>query len=379
MLTKARNDFLQVMVEQTGSNSSYHGQNKTLSSIAAMDNYGASSHFVGTYQQCHDNHFNKYNDTQVWFLRPDGDIETKDIQWCLDSGFFQVDDGLWSGNWYNRTHTNKGFMHQACNRETYELRSTKKTQNKYSDEDQAYELFWERLGVGSSRQEDRVQEQVKAEVLQNDIARTPYGNTGGMGATTSQQETYEMFWEKLGVGSVIRQENGSQEQITQSSRQQQQTTTPFAKVWRGGKAYHGCKGCAQTFASLAAALPHYRKCCPEILAPAAMASKEFSKMFCWETPIYSCFLCSGKPHSRMAEKYDILSHIEVCPNKEAHGINVKYNMDGSVKNPENYVWERRKRTFVCDKCGYERGEWKKCIEHMYYCCPDRIFSFNKYE
>lgn len=81
----------------------------------------------------------------------------------------------------------------------------------------------------------------------------------------------------------------------------------------------------------------------------------------------------------MAEKYDILSHIEVCPNKEAHGINVKYNMDGSVKNPENYVWERRKRTFVCDKCGYERGEWKKCIEHMYYCCPDRIFSFNKYE
>ena len=77
MLTKARNDFLQVMAKQTGSNSSYHGQNKTLSSIAAMDNYGASSHFVGTYQQCHDNHFNKYNDTQVWFLRPDGDIETK--------------------------------------------------------------------------------------------------------------------------------------------------------------------------------------------------------------------------------------------------------------------------------------------------------------
>lgn len=82
-----------------------------------------------------------------------------------------------------------------------------------------------------------------------------------------------------------------------------------------------------------------------------------------------------------AEKYHVISHIiEVCPNKEAHGINVKY-MDGSVKNPENYVWERRKRTFVCDKCGDDSSRWKKCLEHMYHCCPDRIFLENedKYE
>ena len=114
-------------------------------------------------------------------------------------------------------------------------------------------------------------------------------------------------------------------------------------------------------------------------------------MFCRETPMYSCFLCSGKPHSRMAaEKYHVLRHIEVCPNKEANGSNVKYNMDGSVKNPEIYVWERRNRTFVCDKCGDEYGtgpkygtvsRWKKCLEHMYHCCPDRIFLENedKYE
>lgn len=31
-----------------------------------------------------------YDDTPVDFLRPDGDIEGKDVQWCLDNNFFQV-------------------------------------------------------------------------------------------------------------------------------------------------------------------------------------------------------------------------------------------------------------------------------------------------
>ena len=41
------------------------------------------------------------DDYYVEFLRPDGDIEGKDIPWwCMDNGFFQVRDGLWSGPWY---------------------------------------------------------------------------------------------------------------------------------------------------------------------------------------------------------------------------------------------------------------------------------------
>jgi hypothetical protein len=41
-----------------------------------------------------------YDYTEVDFLRPDGDIETKDVQWCKDNNFFQVGDELWSGPWY---------------------------------------------------------------------------------------------------------------------------------------------------------------------------------------------------------------------------------------------------------------------------------------
>ena len=33
------------------------------------------------------------NDTPVDFLRPDGDVEGKGIQWCLDNNFFQIHDG----------------------------------------------------------------------------------------------------------------------------------------------------------------------------------------------------------------------------------------------------------------------------------------------
>ena len=34
-------------------------------------------------------------------MRPDGDIESKTIAWCLDNGFFEVEPGLWSGPWYD--------------------------------------------------------------------------------------------------------------------------------------------------------------------------------------------------------------------------------------------------------------------------------------
>jgi len=44
---------------------------------------------------------------EVTFFRPDGDTETKDVQWCLDNGFFEVEKGLWSGNWYYETDLKK--------------------------------------------------------------------------------------------------------------------------------------------------------------------------------------------------------------------------------------------------------------------------------
>ena len=34
-------------------------------------------------------------------MRPDGDIESKTIAWCLDNDFFEVEPGLWSGPWYD--------------------------------------------------------------------------------------------------------------------------------------------------------------------------------------------------------------------------------------------------------------------------------------
>lgn len=44
----------------------------------------------------HDDYY--YGD--VHFYRPDGDTEGKSRHWCDTNGFFQVEEGLWSGDWY---------------------------------------------------------------------------------------------------------------------------------------------------------------------------------------------------------------------------------------------------------------------------------------
>lgn len=60
----------------------------------------------------------EFDDTPVEFLRPDGDIEGKDVQWCLDNDFFQIHEGcdgdcqLWSGPWYYRDRPEERPMHQ---------------------------------------------------------------------------------------------------------------------------------------------------------------------------------------------------------------------------------------------------------------------------
>ena len=57
-------------------------------------------------------------DTEVVsFYRPDGKCEGKDIGWCLDNGFFEIEDGLWSGDWYYEHHPNYKSEQEAARKE----------------------------------------------------------------------------------------------------------------------------------------------------------------------------------------------------------------------------------------------------------------------
>lgn len=53
----------------------------------------------------------------VSFYRPDGECEGKDIGWCLDNGFFEIEDGLWSGDWYYEHHPNYKSEQEAAGKE----------------------------------------------------------------------------------------------------------------------------------------------------------------------------------------------------------------------------------------------------------------------
>lgn len=63
-----------------------------------------------------------WDDTEVTFLRPDGDEETKDVQWCLDNDFFQIEEGIWSGNWYYDDHPEERRHHSKRLKETRAIR-----------------------------------------------------------------------------------------------------------------------------------------------------------------------------------------------------------------------------------------------------------------
>ena len=65
----------------------------------------------------------EYNDTPVDFFRPDGDIEGKDIQWCLDNHFFEIRDGLWSGPWYYDYYPDERSMHRDRLQSTITIRN----------------------------------------------------------------------------------------------------------------------------------------------------------------------------------------------------------------------------------------------------------------
>lgn len=80
----------------------------------------------------------EFDDTPVKFLRPDGDIEGKDVQWCLDNDFFQIQEGyngdcqLWSGPWYYRYHPEERPMHQQRIQKTEAIRRRNRNLHQYS-------------------------------------------------------------------------------------------------------------------------------------------------------------------------------------------------------------------------------------------------------
>ncbi|KAL7430030.1 hypothetical protein ACHAXM_001984 [Skeletonema potamos] len=68
-----------------------------------------------------DYNVDNYGLEEVVYFRPDGDTESKDIQWCKDKGFFEVEEGLWSGEWYNKTE----LICNRCNESKHTSRFTK--------------------------------------------------------------------------------------------------------------------------------------------------------------------------------------------------------------------------------------------------------------
>jgi hypothetical protein len=72
----------------------------------------------------------KYVDfMQVDFLRPDGDIEGKDVQWCLDNEFYHIEEDLWAGNWYFRD--NPVINKQLCVDNTQKIRNRNEKRGEY--------------------------------------------------------------------------------------------------------------------------------------------------------------------------------------------------------------------------------------------------------
>ena len=80
----------------------------------------------------------EFDDTPVDFLRPDGDIEGKDVQWCLDNDFFQIhegydgDDPMWSGPWYYRDRPEERPMHQQRIQKTEAIRRRNRNLHRFS-------------------------------------------------------------------------------------------------------------------------------------------------------------------------------------------------------------------------------------------------------
>lgn len=67
--------------------------------------------------------------SEVSFHRPDGNVEGKDVQWCLDNGFYQIEDRYWSGDWYFRD--NPDLDKQVYAEETMKIRKRNEKRQEY--------------------------------------------------------------------------------------------------------------------------------------------------------------------------------------------------------------------------------------------------------
>jgi len=125
---------------------------------------------MGYYGDSDDEYYDDgYNHKPVDFLRPDGDTETKDVQWCLDNNFFQVHDGLggeyplWSGNWYYKKHPEENHMHQQRLKDTKQIRARNEQRSHVSYARSEYEEAAEKEMEAAFRT-----------MLQNDLTRMGY-------------------------------------------------------------------------------------------------------------------------------------------------------------------------------------------------------------
>jgi hypothetical protein len=106
-----------------------------LSAITGIHNPFAHLDFQGCRQDLDYYDEFEFDDTPVDFLRPDGDIEGKDVQWCLDNDFFQIHDGdypLCSGPWYYRDRPEERPMHQQRIQKTEAIRRRNRNLNQFS-------------------------------------------------------------------------------------------------------------------------------------------------------------------------------------------------------------------------------------------------------
>lgn len=101
-----------------------------------------------------------WDDTPVDFLRPDGETEGKNVQWCLDNGFFEIEEGLWSGKWYYEAHPEEKRFHSRRLKRTQEIRERGEHRRA-------------RIGAQRQRQSrmDELQEAALMSVLLGDISR----------------------------------------------------------------------------------------------------------------------------------------------------------------------------------------------------------------
>eukprot|EP00978_Attheya_sp_CCMP212_P007499 scaffold17388_cov46-Attheya_sp.AAC.1 len=66
---------------------------------------GCSSYYGGGYSYSGRGRYRRSE--EVTFYRPDRSTESKDIGWCLDHKFYEIEEGLWSGDWYYRHYPDK--------------------------------------------------------------------------------------------------------------------------------------------------------------------------------------------------------------------------------------------------------------------------------